>query len=434
MTSIPKARSSLWLVAVAFGLSCGHDTLATAPSLVGAAPPQDASAPGALVGSGGTGGAVVMGGTGGIQNGGGTGGVPTTGFGGSTGLVGSTGRGGMGAMARPSTPLQIPAKDALYRLATFLGNGNIEDLLLKALNDGRPRSVQDVGELTKELLQGLVSRRRIEDFTDWWLELPKLRGVKKADPEFANLVEAFAVEPRNFVAYEILEGEDSWRSLISAPATVFLSVAHARFYGVTTPDPPLLVNFPMLPPNQRAGLLTMPGILALSSLVDRNSISDRGLYVHSHFLCQEFPAHPPGVAKTIPPGSGPNTLRERQMASLNSPACAACHTIIDSTGYLFEGYDTVGRFRTTDNGKPIDTAGRVEGMPLSDPVALARWMAAAPLATRCFTKKWLQFAIGPKRMDDDASIDEAHAAFATGGFHIRPLIVALTQTKAFLSP
>ncbi len=458
MMSALKLRSLPCLVALALGLSCEHDTLNA--GLSPAMSEQDASAPASLGGSGEAGGAALMGGTGGFRivgggiggasmtspggmsgtadagpSLGGQGGSPPAGTGGPLGSGGAAAKGGSGGMTMPLTPLQIPAKDALYRLATFLGNGIIEDRLLKAFNDGRPRSVQDVGELTKELLQGQQgSRKRIEDFMDWWLQAPTLRGMNKADPDFANLVEAFAVEPRTFAANEIFDGEDSWRNLISAPATVFLSAAHARFYGLTMPNPPLLVRFPMLLPNQRAGVVTMPGVLGLSSLADRNSISRRGLYVRSHFLCQEIPPPPPGHPINLPPGSAAETLRERHLASISSPACAACHMLIDPTGLLFEGYDAVGRFRSIENGKPIDTSGRVEGIPLADAVALARWLATAPASTRCFAKKWLQFAIGPKKLADDSSIDEAHAAFATSGFHIRPLIVALTQTKVFLSP
>lgn len=52
--------------------------------------------------------------------------------------------------------------------------------------------------------------------------------------------------------------------------------------------------------------------------------------------------------------------------------CAGCHRPMDSLGLVLEQYDHVGRFRTIEAGKPVDTTGvlaglRAEDLPLAGP-------------------------------------------------------------------
>ena len=53
-------------------------------------------------------------------------------------------------------------------------------------------------------------------------------------------------------------------------------------------------------------------------------------------------------------GVAPRTNRERY-ANHSSPACSVCHESIDAIGFTFENYDSLGQFRTQDNGYPYAT-------------------------------------------------------------------------------
>ena len=37
-----------------------------------------------------------------------------------------------------------------------------------------------------------------------------------------------------------------------------------------------------------------------------------------------------------------------------NPACAGCHKLMDPVGFSLENYDAVGRWRTAEDGKPIE--------------------------------------------------------------------------------
>ena len=39
----------------------------------------------------------------------------------------------------------------------------------------------------------------------------------------------------------------------------------------------------------------------------------------------------------------------------------ACHSSINPLGFSLESFDAVGRWRETDNGKPVDTTGDFQG-------------------------------------------------------------------------
>ena len=42
----------------------------------------------------------------------------------------------------------------------------------------------------------------------------------------------------------------------------------------------------------------------------------------------------------------------------NEP-CATCHKIMDPIGLALENFDAIGRWRTTDDGSPIDASGNL---------------------------------------------------------------------------
>ena len=51
----------------------------------------------------------------------------------------------------------------------------------------------------------------------------------------------------------------------------------------------------------------------------------------------------------------PNLTMREKVAELTKPQdCQGCHSVINPLGFSLENYDAVGRFRTDENGRPID--------------------------------------------------------------------------------
>ena len=53
-------------------------------------------------------------------------------------------------------------------------------------------------------------------------------------------------------------------------------------------------------------------------------------------------------------------VRERLAEHRRNAACASCHELMDPVGFALENFDAVGRWRTREEGEPIDAAG---GLP-----------------------------------------------------------------------
>ena len=106
-----------------------------------------------------------------------------------------------------------------------------------------------------------------------------------------------------------------------------------------------------------AALFTQAAFLAGHADALEGSLIHRGAYVQRRVLCREFGALPPNVG-TVPPASpGAVTTRARVAQKTSASACQHCHKHINPTGFAYESFDSLGRFRTEDNGEPVDATG-----------------------------------------------------------------------------
>jgi hypothetical protein len=110
---------------------------------------------------------------------------------------------------------------------------------------------------------------------------------------------------------------------------------------------------------------------------------------------------------------------------------------MDPIGLGFEHYDSVGRWRATENGKEVDAHGHVESADAAgnfDGVLdLAGKLAESKQVERCFVKNWFRYAFGRAEMSaDECSLDRLVRRFEETNGNIRALVVELTQTDAFL--
>src|SRR5204863_6791717 len=77
-------------------------------------------------------------------------------------------------------------------------------------------------------------------------------------------------------------------------------------------------------------------------------------------------------------------------------ACASCHNLMDPIGFSLENYDAIGRWRTVEEGQPIDvTGGLPDGSKFAGVEGLEDSLRKRPeLFVGTFTEKLLTFALG----------------------------------------
>jgi hypothetical protein len=89
-------------------------------------------------------------------------------------------------------------------------------------------------------------------------------------------------------------------------------------------------------------------------------------------------------------------MRERLAQHRENPACAGCHNIMDPIGFAFENYDGVGRWRTAEDGAPIDAGGSLpDGSKFEGVAGLQQTLLKRPeLFAATFAEKLLTYGLG----------------------------------------
>jgi hypothetical protein len=208
----------------------------------------------------------------------------------------------------------------------------------------------------------------------------------------------------------------------------------AGFYGIQAPA---AAGFAPFEDTKRAGLLTQGGFLASHAKANQTSIVSRGVFVRAGLFCQAPPPPPDNVNATLPPIQQGLPTRARLEQHRSDPSCAACHALFDPLGFAFENFDAVGRFRDTDQGVAVDATGTLTGTDVDGPfngiAELASQAAASELVASCTVTQWFRYAYGRQDSAADAcSLSQLNSAFRASSLKIPELIVALTQSDAFL--
>jgi len=333
--------------------------------------------------------------------------------------------------------VQLDAYELAARLAlTFWSSLPDATLMAKA----ESKKLGDPVELELEvrrLLDDPRASRVLDEFHAQWLEFGKLRFDKDASAfpgyDKAAFEQAARAEALTFARNMTLKESGTIADLFTSPVT-WVDATLAQNYGVQAGAGVTRVE---LDPSQRAGLFTQTAFLAGHADALEGSPIHRGAYVQRRVLCREFGTLPPNVG-TVPPASpGAATTRARVAQKTAAAACQYCHKHINPTGFAFESFDSLGRFRTQDHGEPVDATGALEldqGVPssFSGGVQFAAELASSDKATRCYETQWFRFAYGRAEGHDDACLlREIDNKAKAKSYNLKELLVALGTSRAF---
>jgi hypothetical protein len=148
----------------------------------------------------------------------------------------------------------------------------------------------------------------------------------------------------------------------------------------------------------RQGLLGHGSVLTVTSYATRTSPVMRGKWILDNLLGVPPPPPPPetpalkessGMEKTL-------SIRKRMAQHRSNPACSGCHQLMDPVGFALENYDALGRWRTAEDGKPIDASGGLpDGARFVGVAGLRKALLNRPeLFAGTLTEKLLTYALG----------------------------------------
>jgi cytochrome c553 len=331
-----------------------------------------------------------------------------------------------------------PAFDVASRLAFALWDAPPDDELLKAAAAGKLATREQVAAQAERMLADPRARAKVRAFLLSWLKLDQPHDLIKNLKRFPGFTPAAAADLRAslelFLDDATWAGDSDFRKLLLSDE-VFLNGRLAKLYGA---DLPADADFRKvkLDAGKRAGVLTHPYVLSSFAYMTESSPIHRGVFVARGVLGVALrppqDAFSPFAAELHPT----LTTRERVALQTKPAACASCHRVINPLGFTLEHFDAIGRYRETDNGKPVDSTGvyktkagaeaKFAGAP-----ELAKFLAGSGEVHAAFAEKLFHHLVKqPVRAYGPHKLDELRNGFVNDGYSVRKLVVATAVTAA----
>jgi hypothetical protein len=312
----------------------------------------------------------------------------------------------------------LPAQQ-LQNLTYTLANAPPEALSLSSTTPAMYlQSPEALNETVDKILATPQAREKLYGFFAAWLEIKEPDEFTLdpgAYPDFTPAVAAAAVEEtRRFLNHHLAKASPKLKDVTQSTQS-FVSQSLAAIYGL---DPSGLSGTLVdLDPSKRLGIFTQPAVIASHSGPTTTRLVKRGVFFTRKVMCLPLGAVPGDVDTTLPPATG-LTERQRIDAPTRVAKCAGCHTFINPFGFVQENYDATGKWRTTDNGQPIDASISVNFLdegPLStgSPVNAMKAFTSSARFKQCFVRQLFRYYVGrDERPSDDPLLRKMFFTFA----------------------
>ncbi len=388
--------------------------------------------------------------------------------------------------AAPSRPADMAGTKPLSRwalasrLSYFLWDSMPDDALFAAAGAGDLATRAGIKAQARRMLDDPKARPALARFHHQWLGTddvllvaparrafgplfgvePRLATARDDDVEWPAILgpvrHSMKIETELFVERTVFDGAGTFTALMTDHRG-HMSDATAPIYGdgarrVEGPEVtrtidlvvasigrrrPLTLYPASFPPDQRAGVLTLPAVLALGAYAVQPGPIPRGVRVLERLACMHLGTPVQGAETALPPDTltAESTNRERTAAATRPGTCDTCHRTINPPGFAFEHYDAVGRWRSHDNGQPVDAGGSLtlaggERIAFTDGVDFAHRLAASDRARDCYVLHWTRYALG-ERIDAAApGLDALRAGFRADD-SIKELLVSIAGSDLF---
>ena len=329
--------------------------------------------------------------------------------------------------------------DLASRLSFFLWGAGPDEELLRVASEG---TLADEAELERQVRRMLADARSgalATRFASQWLRLQdaaKNQPEPFFHPDFSGQLGEDMVRETQLFFDHLVREDRSLLELYTADYT-FVNERLARHYGMPGIAGDEFRRVPY-PDARRRGVLGHGSVLLLTSMSARTSPVLRGKWVMEVLMATPPPPPPPDVPsldETATASEGRRlTTRERLEIHRANPTCNACHRLMDPIGLALDNFDVVGRWRTREDGMPLDTRGTFyDGTDLSTPAELVDVLLERPIPlVRAFTENLLAYAIG-RRVEyfDQPTVRAIASAAEAQGYRMSSFILGVVKSDPF---
>jgi hypothetical protein len=337
----------------------------------------------------------------------------------------------------PNTAYRISDLNLATRLSFFLWSSIPDDELLDVAERGDLHKPAVLEKQVRRMLTDSRSHALTSNFAEQWLHVRNLESITpdlRLFPDFDdNLRQAFRQETELFFD-SVLREDRSVLNLLKADYT-FLNERLAKHYGIPNVYGSRFRRVSLDKDSERGGLLRQGSVLTVTSYATRTSPVIRGKWILSNLLGTPPPPPLPDV-----PALKDNTIsamlsvRERLAEHRANAQCASCHNMMDPAGFCLENFDAVGRWRTTEEGQPIDNSGGLpDGSQFTGVAGLEQGLLNRPeIFVSTFTEKLLTYALGRgTEYYDAAAIRKIVRDAQAKNFCFSSIIVGIAESTPF---
>jgi hypothetical protein len=351
----------------------------------------------------------------------------------------------------PNNPAKVVRVDEFAlasRLSYFLWSSLPDDELLALARDGKLRA--NLRSQVDRMLKDDKGRRFARNFAGQWLQtrdvesvsidaqrILRLRNSEDAQKIFNGGVRRAMRQETEMLFGHLVRENRPLTELILSDYT-FLNERLAGFYNVEGVKGQDMRKVSLPKDSHRGGLLTHGSFLLVTSNPTRTSPVKRGLFVLDNLLGTPAPPAPPNVPpleRTRQNADRFLTMRQSMEIHREKPLCASCHARMDPIGLALENFNAIGKYRDTDNGRPVDTAGQlITGEKFTNTVELAKILVTSRKKDlyRCATEKLLTYATGRGVEYYDApTIEKIVEQLERDGGKTRTLLYGVVESAPF---
>ncbi len=325
------------------------------------------------------------------------------------------------------------------RLSYFLWSSAPDSQLRSAAANASLSQPDVLKAHAARMLQDPKVRRLASEYFCQWLHIYDFDQLdEKSEQRFPtfNAVKPLLYEEAIRTFTDLVQNDGSVLELFDADHT-FLNETLAEHYGIPNVQGDNWRKVSGVREYARGGILGLGATLAKQSGASRTSPILRGNWLSEVLLGEKLPKPPQGVPP-LPEEQSQQQLTVRQLVERHTSdnRCSGCHLRIDPYGYALEGFDAIGRLRTTDSGGlSIETATTVfDGTSLQGFHDLKQYLLnqRRDSVIRQFCKKLLGYALGREvRLSDEPLLDDMQRQLKHNNYSISIAIEAIITSRQF---
>jgi hypothetical protein len=345
--------------------------------------------------------------------------------------------------------LKLTGYELATRLSYLVWGTTPDKALMDAAGKGDLDTMAGLEQQTARLLADPRSADGLAEFAAQWLrfaklaqDLPASRKDKVRFPDYTDAMSTASFSGLQRFTQDALFGDGGGVQKLLTSNSAWVNGASASLYGVKASGDGL--TSVSLDKAQRRGFLTQAAVMAGFAHETVQAPVQRGVFVLEHLLCSPPPPPPPNVPGAPPAAATDVETTRQKFARAHEGAgstCKACHGRIDGVGFLFENYDGVGRWQTSEPSAKgplmIDASGSISGTSDADgkyanAVEMIDKLAKSEQVAQCFVSNFYHYALSREAVDADgcAIAGTTDQVIADGG-SFKSLLMAVVKSNQF---